>query len=274
LSVTRVSSFTDWSTPAFAIGIELISFTVIDTVDIGDVAPKLSVTLVTLNGAGSDSDGTIVSYLWTQTSGPSVTLSDLTSPTPTFTAPSVGSAGDTIVFSLVVTDEDLVSSTSIIISIIINNVTTPVELYCGLPIEAYDVVIDGTSGNDNLHGTDGNDLIRGYEGNDKINGKKGNDCIIGGPGNDVLNGQSGNDTIEGNDGDDKIQGNDGDDVISGGNGSDKIHGNNGNDMLLGDDGNDQIHGGNGNDTMNGGNNVDRCKGGGGGRPGGGGGRRY
>lgn len=58
---------------------------------------------VTLDGSGSsDSDGTIASYSWSQTSGTStVTLSSTTAQKPTFTAPA---APDTLVFQLTVTD--------------------------------------------------------------------------------------------------------------------------------------------------------------------------
>jgi Ca2+-binding RTX toxin-like protein len=80
------------------------------------------------------------------------------------------------------------------------NVTATAELFCGLPIESYNV-IDGTPNNDNLKGTNGNDLIRGFAGNDKISGKKGNDCLIGGTGHDRITGGDGDDTIPGDDGD-------------------------------------------------------------------------
>jgi LmbE family N-acetylglucosaminyl deacetylase len=57
---------------------------------------------VGLNGSkSSDPNGDLLSYKWTQTAGPSVTLSDSTSPRPTFTAPA--SAG-TLTFQLVVND--------------------------------------------------------------------------------------------------------------------------------------------------------------------------
>ncbi|HSX04876.1 MAG TPA: PKD domain-containing protein [Candidatus Saccharimonadales bacterium] len=60
---------------------------------------------VTLDGSGSsDSDGTIASYAWTQVSGTTVTLSDPTVVGPTFTAPIVTGAPQTLVFGLVVTD--------------------------------------------------------------------------------------------------------------------------------------------------------------------------
>jgi Ca2+-binding RTX toxin-like protein len=153
------------------------------------------------------------------------------------------------------------------------------ELFCGLPIEEYDTVIDGTPGNDKLVGTNGDDLIRGYAGDDKIRGKKGNDCLIGGDGMDKIWGGDGKDTIQGGNQDDRLNGGKGDDKISGeagndringgkdndiinGNlGADRIHGNQGNDMLFGDEGDDRIHGGLGNDAIDGGANFDKCKGG-------------
>ncbi|MBA4718350.1 MAG: HYR domain-containing protein [Nitrosopumilus sp.] len=120
---------------------------------------------------------------------------------------------------------------------------TAPELFCGLPIEAFDTVIEGTLGNDKLKGTNGNDLIFGLDGNDKINGKKGNDCIYGGDGNDYINGHHG------------------DDEIYGGNGNDKISGHKGDDKLFGDAGNDKIRGGYGDDVIDGGDDYDYCKGG-------------
>ncbi len=63
-------------------------------------------TTVTLDGTGSfdpDSDP-IASYLWTQTGGTTVTLSDAQAAQPTFTTPDVGVAGETLTFELVVRD--------------------------------------------------------------------------------------------------------------------------------------------------------------------------
>lgn len=58
---------------------------------------------VQLDGTNStDSDGTIASYAWLQTSGTSVTLSSSSDPTPTFTAPS--NTGEVLTFQLTVTD--------------------------------------------------------------------------------------------------------------------------------------------------------------------------
>ena len=61
-------------------------------------------TLVTLSGSGSDADGTIVGYHWTQTSGTPVVLTGANSRTASFTAPDVD-ADEELVFQLTVTDD-------------------------------------------------------------------------------------------------------------------------------------------------------------------------
>ncbi|WP_206606287.1 glycosyl hydrolase family 18 protein [Steroidobacter cummioxidans] len=58
---------------------------------------------VSLQGSGTDSDGSIASYRWTQTSGPTVTLNGATSATATFTAPQV-TTSTSLTFRLTVTD--------------------------------------------------------------------------------------------------------------------------------------------------------------------------
>ncbi len=74
---------------------------------------------VTLNGAASsDSDGSIVSYSWTQTAGsPTVTLSDATVASPTFATPAI--TGDTsLTFNLTVTDnEGATASDTVVVTI-------------------------------------------------------------------------------------------------------------------------------------------------------------
>ena len=81
---------------------------------IANAGPDQSVAAgvkVQLTGAGStDSDGTIVSYAWTQTDGDTVTLTGANTATPTFTAPSTISA-QTLTFELTTTDDDGATST-------------------------------------------------------------------------------------------------------------------------------------------------------------------
>jgi len=60
---------------------------------------------VTLSGSGTDSDGTIVSYTWTQTLGTPVTLASTNTATTTFSAPNVA-ANQVLTFELTVTDSD------------------------------------------------------------------------------------------------------------------------------------------------------------------------
>ncbi len=88
------------STPAFALA---------PTADAGPDQGVNEEVLVTLDGSdSSDSDGSISSYQWTQTSGPNVTLSDSAAVSPTFTSPTVlsGVGPKTLIFSLQVIDNE------------------------------------------------------------------------------------------------------------------------------------------------------------------------
>jgi hypothetical protein len=71
--------------------------------DAGEDQAAAPLALVTLDGSGSsDPDGDYpLSYRWTQTGGTSVTLSDFTALSPTFTAPTVP---EILTFTLTVTD--------------------------------------------------------------------------------------------------------------------------------------------------------------------------
>ena len=73
-----------------------------------NAGPDLTVNeeqVVALNGFGSDSDGSVASYLWTQTSGPAVSLTNANTANASFTAPRV--FADTVFgFQLSVTDNE------------------------------------------------------------------------------------------------------------------------------------------------------------------------
>src|SRR5581483_9388007 len=83
------------------------------TININDNAPVAdagsdviarSLHHVTLHGSGSsDLDGDALTYNWSQTAGPAVTLSDAHAVNPTFVAPNV-TEDTTLTFSLVVND--------------------------------------------------------------------------------------------------------------------------------------------------------------------------
>ena len=67
--------------------------------------------LVQLAGSGTDRDEDALRFAWTQTAGPPIALSDRTSATPTFTAPSVDGTS-LITLSLVASDATLTSAPS------------------------------------------------------------------------------------------------------------------------------------------------------------------
>ncbi|MBC2716518.1 MAG: hypothetical protein HF978_14530 [Desulfobacteraceae bacterium] len=76
------------------------------TADAGSNQSVTEGATITLDGSGStDSDGTIASRQWTQTTGPGVVLSNKFAVKPTFTAPNV-TVSTALTFSLTVTDND------------------------------------------------------------------------------------------------------------------------------------------------------------------------
>ena len=90
------------------------------TANAGSNQTVTSADTVTLNGSGTDSDGTVASYTWTQTAGsPTVTLSSSAVAQPNFAAPSVATTA-TLTFSLVVRDNRGASSTASTVDVTVN----------------------------------------------------------------------------------------------------------------------------------------------------------
>jgi len=74
-------------------------------------------TLVVLAGSGSDPDGDVVSFAWTQTAGPPVTLTSTTVANPAFAAPEVNAAGAVLTFKLAVTANGVTVNASVNITV-------------------------------------------------------------------------------------------------------------------------------------------------------------
>ncbi|MDJ0749178.1 MAG: PKD domain-containing protein, partial [Woeseiaceae bacterium] len=138
-----------------------------DTVDItveppntpptANAGPDQSVaeqSAASLDGTGSaDTDGSIASYAWTQTAGTSVTLTGAGTAMPTFTAPSVDAAGETLTFELTVTDDDGDADTDLVDVDVINDpaLTAPPTAVAGADqvVSAGDIVtLNGTFSSD------------------------------------------------------------------------------------------------------------------------------
>ncbi len=141
-------------------------------------------------------------------------------------------AGDTILFSTLLTQPNIIS--------------TEADTIVG---SADDDVFDGGAGNDTISGLGGNDRLSGDDGDDTLSGGLGRDTLNGGAGNDVLRTGGGNDTARGGNGRDRILGEAGDDRLFGQGGNDRMDGGKGNDLLNGGVGNDRMTGGGGRDTF-------------------------
>lgn len=98
-----VSDGIDYSTVTVKVLVENVNH--LPTADAGFDQTVDENSPVTLDGsASSDLDGDPLDYTWSQLEGTTVALSDPYGATPTFTAPSVGPGGETLVFRLTVDD--------------------------------------------------------------------------------------------------------------------------------------------------------------------------
>jgi hypothetical protein len=106
---------------------------------------------VTLDGSNSsDPDDGVASYLWTQTAGTPVTLSNTTAVQPTFTAPNVGPSGAALTFQLTVTDSGGLQSTDVC-TVNISSVNLPPTADAGpdqIVNEGDTVTLDGSNSSD------------------------------------------------------------------------------------------------------------------------------
>jgi hypothetical protein len=106
---------------------------------------------VTLDGSNSsDPDDGIEFYLWSQIAGPSVSLSNPRAVQPTFTAPTVGTDGDSFTFELTVTDYGSLQSTdTTIVNVIwLNDPPTADAGVDQTVLEKSTVTLDGSNSSD------------------------------------------------------------------------------------------------------------------------------
>ena len=119
LTFQVIVSDNDGATATATVNITIEHLNLSPTVDAGDDQAVDENTAVNLSGAlSNDADGNISQYLWTQTIGESVTLSDPAVANPSFTAPEVDSA-TTLSFELLVTD-DIGATASATTNVIVN----------------------------------------------------------------------------------------------------------------------------------------------------------
>ena len=93
-----------------------VSITVIanqaPTADAGADQNVSAAETVNLSGSGTDSDGSIVSYAWTQDSGTTLTLTDANTANASFDSSGADDAGEVLVFTLTVTDDNGATATA------------------------------------------------------------------------------------------------------------------------------------------------------------------
>jgi hypothetical protein len=109
----------DGATNTATVNIEVNHLNLSPTANAGSEQTVDENTTVNLSAElSNDTDGTIAQFLWTQTTGINVTLSDASSSMPSFTAPDVD-AITTLTFALLITD-DMGATDTAITNVIIN----------------------------------------------------------------------------------------------------------------------------------------------------------
>jgi hypothetical protein len=136
------------------------------TADAGSDFDALMGDSVSLDGGESyDDDGDSITYSWTQTSGPEVTLSAPDTSSPTFDVPESESETD-LVFELLVSDGNLTDSASVTVTVLPISIdlipnTYPNYIYLGEPDAEVPVAIIGSSVLEASTSVDGDSLRLG-----------------------------------------------------------------------------------------------------------------
>jgi hypothetical protein len=99
-----------------------------------DVPNAFEQTTINLNGSGQDADGSIISYSWQQTAGPTVTIGNASLANTSFIAPDIA-APVTLTFRLTVTDNLGVEANDSV-SITVNPINLPPSANAGTDITA------------------------------------------------------------------------------------------------------------------------------------------
>jgi RTX calcium-binding nonapeptide repeat (4 copies) len=86
---------------------------------------------------------------------------------------------------------------------------------CG-DVSAYDEIVYGTDGDDQLEAGNGRQILVGLAGDDTLSGGNHDDCLIGGEGDDRLYGDNGRDLLFGQVGADALDGGTGKDLLDAG----------------------------------------------------------
>ncbi len=110
------------------------------TAEAGADQTVVSATFVTLDGSGSSSNdaGQSLSYVWTQTGGPAVTLASAASASPTFTAPTLGASDPNVMLTFDLEVNDGFASATDQVTIIVTahgDITRPSVSVTGPDIE-------------------------------------------------------------------------------------------------------------------------------------------
>jgi hypothetical protein len=132
----------------------IVNISWVDLPPTADAGPDQTVGVgvtVALDGSNStDQDDGIESYLWAQTGGPPVTLSDPTAVQPTFLAPDVAAGGASLTFALTVTDQfGLQNTDTCVVNVSFDNTPPTADAGGDQQVnEGVQVILDGSNSSD------------------------------------------------------------------------------------------------------------------------------